>query len=54
MIDLVRAEFKNVRKNNITAKELDRAKNQFRGSIVMGQESMNTRMMRIGRQRTDL
>ena len=30
-------------------KELDRAKNQFRGSIVMGQESMNSRMMRIGR-----
>ena len=49
VIDLVRAEFKNVRENNITQKELDRAKNQFRGSIVMGQESMNSRMMRIGR-----
>ena len=49
VIDLVKAEFENVRKNNITAKELDRAKNQFRGSIVMSQESMNSRMMRIGR-----
>ncbi len=38
VIDLVKAEFANIRKNNITAKELDRAKNQFRGSIVMGQE----------------
>ena len=49
VIDLVRAEFKNVHKNNITQKELDRSKNQFRGSIVMSQEGMNSRMMRIGR-----
>jgi len=49
VIDLVRAEFKNVHKNNITEKELERSKNQFRGSIVMSQEGMNSRMMRIGR-----
>jgi predicted Zn-dependent peptidase len=49
VIELAKAELRNVRDNNITAKELDRAKNQFRGSIVMGQESMNARMMRIGR-----
>ncbi len=49
VLDLVKTEFLNVRKNNITQKELDRAKNQFRGSIVMGQEGMNSRMMRIGR-----
>ncbi len=49
VIELVRAEFKNVRQNNITEKELERAKNQFRGSIVMSQEGMNSRMMRIGR-----
>jgi predicted Zn-dependent peptidase len=49
VIDLVKAEFKNVRANNITEKELERSKNQFRGSIVMSQESMNSRMMRIGR-----
>lgn len=47
--ELVHAEFTNIRKNNITERELDRAKNQFRGSIVMGQESMNARMMRMGR-----
>ncbi len=49
VIELVKAEFANVRKNNITEKELERSKNQFRGSIVMSQESMNSRMMRIGR-----
>ena len=49
VLDLVKAEFANVRKNNITEKELERSKNQFRGSIVMSQESMNSRMMRIGR-----
>ncbi len=49
VIDLVKAEFANVRKNNITAAELDRAKNQFRGGVVMGQESMNSRMTRMGR-----
>ena len=49
VIELIRAEFKNVHKNNITEKELERSKNQFRGSIVMSQEGMNSRMMRIGR-----
>lgn len=49
VLDLVKIEFTNVKKNNITQKELDRAKNQFRGGIVMGQESMNSRMMRMGR-----
>ncbi|MGO8673192.1 MAG: M16 family metallopeptidase [Capsulimonadaceae bacterium] len=49
VIDLARQELIKVRDNNITAAELSRAKNQFRGSIVMGQESMNSRMMRLGR-----
>jgi len=49
VLDLAKAEFRNVQKNNITDKELERSKNQFRGSIVMSQESMNSRMMRIGR-----
>ena len=48
VIDLVKTEFANVHKNNITEKELERAKNQFRGSIVMSQEGMNSRMRRIG------
>ncbi len=49
VLELVHAEFKNILKDNITQAELDRSKNQFRGSIVMGMESMNSRMMRIGR-----
>jgi len=49
VIDLIKTEFVNVRKNNITEKELNRAKNQFRGGVVMSQESMNSRMMRMGR-----
>jgi predicted Zn-dependent peptidase len=48
VIDLIKTEFANVLKNNITEKELKRAKNQFRGSIVIAQEGMNSRMMRIG------
>jgi predicted Zn-dependent peptidase len=49
VLELVHAEFQNILKNNITQAELDRSKNQFRGSIVMGMEGMNSRMMRIGR-----
>ncbi len=49
VIDLSIAEFTRVRQENISAKELDRAKNQFRGSLVMSQESMNSRMTRLGR-----
>jgi predicted Zn-dependent peptidase len=49
VLDLIHAEFQNVLKHNITEAELERSRNQFRGSIVMGLESMNSRMMRIGR-----
>jgi len=49
VVDLMRQECKRILAENITEKELDRAKNQFRGSILMGQESMNSRMTRIGR-----
>ncbi len=49
VIDITRTEFENVRRDNVTADELDRAKNQIRGSLVMGQESMSNRMMRMGK-----
>jgi predicted Zn-dependent peptidase len=49
VIDLVKTEFQNIKKNNITEKELQRSKNQFRGGVVMSQESMNSRMMRMGK-----
>ncbi|MCW3061701.1 MAG: peptidase [Capsulimonas sp.] len=49
VIELIKAECVNIQKNGVTEKELQRSKNQFRGGIVMGQESMNSRMMRMGR-----
>lgn len=48
-IDLVRAEFTRVRSEGISAGEMERAKNQFRGSIIMAQESMSSRMNRMGK-----
>jgi predicted Zn-dependent peptidase len=38
-----------VREKGITEGEMQRAKNQFRGSIVMSQESMSSRMNRLGK-----
>jgi predicted Zn-dependent peptidase len=48
-IAVVKQEFDRVRREGIADVELQRAKNQFRASIVMGQESMSRRMDRIGR-----
>ena len=48
-LDLVRQEFASVRENGITEAELSRAKNQFRGSLVLAQESMSSRMNRLGK-----
>ncbi|MDX1932035.1 MAG: pitrilysin family protein [Capsulimonadales bacterium] len=48
-VDLVRTEFARVRQEGITDAELIRAKNQFRGSIIMSLESMSSRMNRIGK-----
>jgi predicted Zn-dependent peptidase len=48
-VDLIQKEFTKVRKEGITETELSRAKNQFLGGIVMGQESLSSRMNRIGK-----
>lgn len=48
-LDLVREEFAKARKSGVSEGELQRAKNQFRGSIVMSQESMSSRMNRMGK-----
>lgn len=48
-LDLVRQEIAKVRADGITAGEMERAKNQFRGSIIMAQESMSSRMNRLGK-----
>ena len=48
-LELVREEFAKVRKEGVTEAELSRAKNQFRGALVMSQESMSSRMNRMGK-----
>ncbi|HVK01979.1 MAG TPA: pitrilysin family protein [Armatimonadaceae bacterium] len=47
-LDLVRQEFAEVRQNGITTDEMERAKAQYRSGIVMKQESMSSRMNRMG------
>lgn len=49
VIEIVKREFENVRTENVTDDELVRAKNQIRGGLVMAQESMSNRMMRMGK-----
>ncbi len=49
VLNLVRVEFANVKANNITQAELDKAKNQMRGGLVLSQESMSNRMMRMAK-----
>jgi predicted Zn-dependent peptidase len=48
-LDLVRAEFAKVRKEGVSEAELQRSKNQFRGALIMAQESMSSRMTRLGK-----
>jgi predicted Zn-dependent peptidase len=49
VIDLIVAEFKSVRDENLTDEEMNRAKNQIRGGLILGQEGMSSRMIRLGR-----
>lgn len=49
VIDITFAELARVRDHNITDLELTRAKNQVRGGLLMGQESMSNRMTRMGK-----
>jgi len=48
-LDLVKQEIAKVRKDGVTPAEMERARNQFRGGIVMAQESMSSRMNRLGK-----
>lgn len=48
-LDLVREEFAKVRREGVIEAELMRAKNQFRGALIMAQESMSSRMTRLGK-----
>ena len=47
--DLIRTEFQNVLKYNITEEELIRSKNQIKGAIFLSQENMSNRMIRLGK-----
>ncbi len=49
VVSIVEEEFAKVVEHNIADNELIRAKNQIRGSLVMSQESMSSRMMRMGK-----
>jgi len=49
VLGLVKAECENIRKNNITDVEIERGKNQIRGALVLGQESMSNRMSRLAK-----
>ncbi len=47
---LIRRELDMLVQKRVGPRELAQAKNQVKGSIMLGLESMNTRMMRLGRQ----
>jgi predicted Zn-dependent peptidase len=49
VLELTHAEFESIRKSSITEDELERAKNQIRGALVLGQESMSNRMSRLSK-----
>ncbi len=50
VIDLVLAEFRNLKEVLLSDEELTRAKDQLKGNILMGLESSNSRMANLARQ----
>ena len=50
VIDLVLAEFRNLKETPLGDEELTRAKDQLKGNILMGLESSNSRMANLARQ----
>ncbi|MGA9586187.1 MAG: pitrilysin family protein [Terracidiphilus sp.] len=49
-IDLILAEFRNLKEVPLSDEELTRAKDQLKGNILMGLESSNSRMANLARQ----
>ncbi|MCE5197609.1 MAG: pitrilysin family protein [Armatimonadota bacterium] len=49
VMDLTRVECASIGRDGITEAELVRAKNQIRGALVLGQESMSNRMSRMAK-----
>ena len=49
VLELIERECESIGKSSVTDVELDRAKNQIRGALVLGQESMSNRMSRLAK-----
>ncbi len=49
VLSLISAELKSVRKDGITREELARAKEQLKGSVLLGLENVSNRMSRLGK-----
>jgi predicted Zn-dependent peptidase len=54
VLQLLFKEIKNVYNNGITEKELTRAKEQIKGNLFLGLESVSSRMTRLGRNELSL
>jgi len=50
VVDLVLAEFRNLKETPLGEEELTRAKDQLKGNILLGLESSNSRMANLARQ----
>ena len=50
VVDLIMAEFRNLKDHLLPPEELTRAKDQLKGNILMGLESSNSRMANLARQ----
>ena len=50
VVELVMAEFRNLKENPLSEEELRRGKDQLKGNILMGLESSNSRMANLARQ----
>ncbi len=50
VVDLILAEFRNLKQSPIAEEELTRAKDQLKGNILMSLESSNARMANLARQ----
>jgi predicted Zn-dependent peptidase len=50
VIDLILAEFRNLKQTPLPQEELTRAKNQLKGNILLGLESSNSRMANLAHQ----
>jgi predicted Zn-dependent peptidase len=50
VLDLTLAEFTRIKQEPVTTEELDRARNQIKGNMVLGLESSSSRMSSLARQ----